>query len=158
MSWQRSFIKKVNDSAQKAVCLLHIYYQLKCVHKKVILTLMEAIAMPNMWHNHQHKIFHNLKDWMLQWEIKEVVIREEISIVMFPNGECGQIVPPNVIMDLGLGPGDISIQVQAWIVLRNWMNSNLVEEMMQIVPLLEVNKKRNYTKKFSYFCSLATDN
>ena len=64
---------------------------------------------------------------------------------MFPNGECGQIVPPNVIMDLGLGPGDISIQVQAWIVLRNWMNSNLVEEMMQIVPLLEVKKeKRNY--------------
>ena len=61
---------------------------------------------------------------------------------MFPNGECGQIVPPNVIMDLGLGPGDISIQVQAWIVLRNWMNSNLVEEMMQIVPLLEVNKKK----------------
>jgi len=56
---------------------------------------------------------------------------------MFPNGECGQIVPPNVIMDLGLGPGDISIQVQAWIVLRNWMNSNLVEEMMPIVPLLE---------------------
>ena len=79
---------------------------------------------------------------MLQWEIKEVVIREEISIVMFPNGECGQIVPPNVIMDLGLGPGDISIQVQAWIVLRNWMNSNLVEEMMQIVPLLEVHKKK----------------
>ena len=64
---------------------------------------------------------------------------------MFPNGECGQIVPPNVIMDLGLGPGDISIQVQAWIVLKNWMNSNLVEEMMQIVPLLEVKKeRRNY--------------
>ena len=76
---------------------------------------------------------------------------------MFPNGECGQIVPPNAIMDLGLGPGDISIQVQAWIVLRNWMNSNLVEEMMQIVPLLEVKKeRRNYTKKFSYFLSLAT--
>ena len=72
--------------------------------------------------------------------------------MMFPNGECGQIVPPNVIMDLGLGPGDISIQVQAWIVLRNWMNSNLVEEMMQIVPLLEVNKKKEeITKKFSYF-------
>ena len=70
---------------------------------------------------------------------------------MFPNGECGQIVPPNVIMDLGLGPGDISIQVQAWIVLRNWMNSNLVEEMMQIVPLLEVNKKEEIAKKFSYF-------
>ena len=71
---------------------------------------------------------------------------------MFPNGECGQIVPPNVIMDLGLGPGDISIQVQAWIVLRNWMNSNLVEEMMQIVLLLEVNKKKEeIAKKFSYF-------
>ena len=75
--------------------------------------------------------------------------------MMFPNGECGQIVPPNVIMDLGLGPGDISIQVQAWIVLRNWMNSNLVEEMMLIVPLLEVNKKKEeITKKFSYFLSL----
>ena len=60
---------------------------------------------------------------------------------MFPNGECGQIVPPNVIMDLGLGPGDISIQVQAWIVLRNWMNSNLVEEMMRTVPLPEVKQK-----------------
>ena len=72
--------------------------------------------------------------------------------MMFPNGECGQIVPPNVIMDLGLGPGDISIQVQAWIVLRNWMNSNHVEEMMQIVHLLEVNKKKEeITKKFSYF-------
>ena len=63
--------------------------------------------------------------------------------MMFPNGECGQIVPPNVIMDLGLGPGDISIQVQAWIALRNWMNSNLVEAMMQTVPLLEVNKLLN---------------
>ena len=72
--------------------------------------------------------------------------------MMFPNGECGQIVPPNVIMDLGLGPGDISIQVQAWIALRNWMNSNLVEEMMQIVPLLEVNKKKEeIIKKFSYY-------
>ena len=71
--------------------------------------------------------------------------------MMFPNGECGQIVPPNVIMDLGLGPGDISIQVQAWIVLRNWMNSNLVEEMMQIVPLLEVKKeRRNYVLKISH--------
>ena len=70
---------------------------------------------------------------------------------MFPNGECGQIVPPNAIMDLGLGPGDISIQVQAWIVLRNWMNSNLVEEMMQIVPLLEVKKeRRNYVLKISH--------
>ena len=63
----------------------------------------------------------------------------------FPIGEYGQIVPPNAIMDPGPGLGDISIQVQAWIVLRNWMNSNLVEEMTQIVPLLEVNKKRrNY--------------
>ena len=71
--------------------------------------------------------------------------------MMFPNGECGQIVPPNAIMDLGLGPGDISIQVQAWIVLRNWMNSNLVEEMMQIVPLLEVKKeRRNYVLKISH--------
>ena len=137
MSWQRSFIKKVNDSAQKAVCLLHIYYQLKCVHKKVILTLMEAIAIPNWWHH--RKIFPNPKDWMLQWEIREVI---PTTTVKFPIGEYGQIVPPNAIMDLGPGPGDISIQVQAWIVLRNWMNSNLVEEMMQIVPLLEVNKKK----------------
>ena len=73
---------------------------------------------------------------------------------MFPNGECGQIVPPNVIMDLGLGPGDISIQVQAWIVLRNWMNSNLVEEMMQIVPLLEVKKKEEIILKNSHIFDL----
>lgn len=56
----------------------------------------------------------------------------------FPNGEYGQIVPPNAITDPGPEPGDISIQVPAWIVLRNWMNSNLVEAMMQTVPLLEV--------------------
>ena len=78
---------------------------------------------------------------------------------MFPNGECGQIVPPNVIMDLGLGPGDISIQVQAWIVLRNWMNSNLVEEMMQIVPLLEVSKKEGIIlKNFHVFDLLQLHN
>ena len=59
----------------------------------------------------------------------------------FPIGEYGQIVPPNAITDLGPEPGDISIQVQAWIVLRNWMNSNLVEAMMQTVPLPEVKKK-----------------
>jgi hypothetical protein len=58
--------------------------------------------------------------------------------VTFPNGEFGQIVPPNAITDPGPGPGDISIQVPAWIVLRNWMNSNLVEAMMQTVPLPEV--------------------
>ena len=58
----------------------------------------------------------------------------------FPIGEYGQIVPPNAIMDPGPEPGDISIQVQAWIVLRNWMNSNLVEAMMQTVPLPEVKK------------------
>ena len=79
--------------------------------------------------------------------------------MMFPNGECGQIVPPNVIMDLGLGPGDISIQVQAWIVLRNWMNSNLVEEMMQIVPLLEVSKKEGIIlKNFHVFDLLQLHN
>jgi hypothetical protein len=58
--------------------------------------------------------------------------------VTFPNGECGHIVHPNAITDPGPEPGDIPIQVPAWIVQRNWMNSNLVEAMMQTVPLPEV--------------------
>ena len=58
----------------------------------------------------------------------------------FPNGECGHIVPPNAITDPGPEPGDIPIQVPAWIVQRNWMNSSLVEAMTQTVPLPEVKK------------------